>query len=869
VLGWTAEFIRQPDGPDAGGPWRFTAEQARFVLAWYALDERGRWLYTRGVLRRAKGWGKSPVASALALAELCGPVRFGGWDAHGDPVAVPTNAAWVQLAGVSERQTANTMSLVLAMCAESPIVEQYRLDLGLTRIFAAAGGRLEPITASAPTAEGARPTFVIEDEALALDTPLPTPSGWTTMGAVQPGDQLIGCDGQPTTVLQATPVQYGRRCYAVLFSDGTRVVSSDGHLWRTKVVGSAALPTVRTTGEMFLDADRSVDARGRKLGRKSEQGRRFQVPNCAAFDLPPVDLPLDPYTLGLWLGDGSKGQAYITANNDEIEELVGYIAEGSIEAGITWNRGRAASIRLSERGGFQGAERPSWAKALQSLPCYRDKHIPPAYFRGSRVQREALLQGLMDSDGHVTVLGHCTFAGNARLTADLVVLLRTLGIRTRPIRHGDLRSRVGEGWKVNFLPSTGLQPFRLKRKADRVRPREGRDWCTVVSIEPLDSVPVRCIEVDAGDHLFLAGEGCHVTHNTHHWTESNGGAQLDRVNRRNVGKIPGGTGRVLETTNAHADGEGSVAERSYDAWLAMREGRTRHMKLLYDCREAHSDVDLADEDDLTAGLLEARGDSTHLDLERLRDEVWDLSTPPEDARRFYLNTIAGASDQWLTEPEWAGCADVARVVADRDVITLGFDGSRSRARGVTDATALIGCRVSDGHLFEVDVWEQPSGPAGRDWVVPVTLVDAAVHEAFRRWTVVGFFADPAKWETHIAGWEAKFARQLKVKATREHPIQWWMTGGRATLIVRALEQFHDAVVDGELTHDGGFALTRHVLHARRRPGRSGIQIAKEHPDSPRKIDAAVAAVLAWQARLAAIAAGVGQARRSGVARRIY
>ena len=94
----------------------------------------------------------------------------------------------------------------------------------------------------------------------------------------------------------------------------------------------------------------------------------------------------------------------------------------------------------------------------------------------------------------------------------------------------------------------------------------------------------------------------------------------------------------------------------------------------------------------------------------------------EEARlRAALRAIAGEHPAWgwrkarwrlLAQPEWAGRLDVSKVVADREVITLGFDGSRSRARGVTDATALIGCRVSDGHLFEPlphCVWEQPAG----------------------------------------------------------------------------------------------------------------------------------------------------------------
>jgi hypothetical protein len=150
--------------------------------------------------------------------------------------------------------------------------------------------------------------------------------------------------------------------------------------------------------------------------------------------------------------------------------------------------------------------------------------------------------------------------------------------------------------------------------------------------------------------------------------------------------------------------------------------------------------------------------------------------------------------------------------------------------------------------------------------VPTTEVDAAVRAAFERFSVVGFYADPARWEGYVAQWEAAFHKQLRIKATRDHPIEWWMSGGRVGAIVRALEQFHGAVVDGELTHDGSYALTRHVLNARRRPSRAGIQIGKEHQESPRKIDAAVAAVLAWQARLDAVAAGADKVRaRSGVA----
>jgi hypothetical protein len=191
-------------------------------------------------------------------------------------------------------------------------------------------------------------------------------------------------------------------------------------------------------------------------------------------------------------------------------------------------------------------------------------------------------------------------------------------------------------------------------------------------------------------------------------------------------------------------------------------------------------------------------------------------------------------------------------------VVLGFDGSKSRKRGTADATALVACRVSDGHLWLLKAWEQPEGPTGDDWEVPAVEVDAAVHDAFKkRFNVVGFYADPAKWESYVATWEAKYHGRLKVKAGLKHPIEWWINQGRSIIVTRAIDKLHTAIVDGEMSHDGGFILTRHMLNARRRKGPSGIWIGKEHPDSSNKVDAAWASVAAYAARIDAIAAGIG------------
>jgi hypothetical protein len=385
-----------------------------------------------------------------------------------------------------------------------------------------------------------------------------------------------------------------------------------------------------------------------------------------------------------------------------------------------------------------------------------------------------------------------------------------------------------EGDAANTLPELDLG-------LTRIRTRNGR-------LEPVTaSAPSR-----EGQRLTDA-----ILDEPHLWVAANGGTRLAATLRRNLGKM---NGRSIETTNCWTPGEGSVAEATAEYAATIAEGKAVDVGLMRYHPQAPVE-DLGDERAVRAGLRELYRDSPWVNIDRVVAEIYDLGTHPADARRFYLNQVSVAEDGWLAQHEWAACAAPTEIVADDEAITLGFDGSRSRSRGITDATALIGCRVADGHVFELGIWEQPQGPAGQGWQVPVTEVDAAVRAVMDRYRVVGFYADPARWETWVAAWEADYGSRLQVKASRDHPIEWWMTGGRSGLIVRALEQLHSAVLDREMSHDGGYALTRHVLNARRRATRSGLQIAKEHPDSSRKIDAALAATLAWQARLDALAAG--------------
>ena len=345
---------------------------------------------------------------------------------------------------------------------------------------------------------------------------------------------------------------------------------------------------------------------------------------------------------------------------------------------------------------------------------------------------------------------------------------------------------------------------------------------------------------------------------TEGWIRSNGGVNLAAVLRRNAGKIGGTT---IETPNAYRPGMGSVSEATAEYHASIKEGRAREEGLLYDHREAPSDTDMADKDSLYKGLLHVYGDSAEdnggwVDLGRIMQEIWDPATDPQDARQFYLNQVTHASDSWMSRPELMGAADSTVVVPDGERVVLGFDGSKGRSRGKADATALVGMSVDSKHLFTIKVWER-SDADPQDWSPNPAEVDAVVRETFQKFNVLGFYADPSGWTGQIAQWEADFGRRLRVKASRDAPISAWPRG-KDTKVSEHVEKLRQALVMREITWDGGSALMRHILNARRRSTRTGYLLYKQFPDSPDKIDAAYAAVMAYKAYIDALSRGAAK-----------
>jgi hypothetical protein len=344
---------------------------------------------------------------------------------------------------------------------------------------------------------------------------------------------------------------------------------------------------------------------------------------------------------------------------------------------------------------------------------------------------------------------------------------------------------------------------------------------------------------------------------THHWLESNSGHDMAAVIERNATKSADGMSRTMAITNAFEPGEDSVAERTRDAYEAMEAGTAADTGLFYDSLEAPPEARL------TMAWIEptlraVRGDSTWLDIPRLRASILDVRNPPSRSQRFWYNRIAAAEDAWLARYEWDACRSEVLELQDGDEITLFFDGSKS-----DDATALAACRMSDGLVTALGVWQKPKNwpspntPGYVPYRVPRDEVHGVVENAFARFKVLAFFADPGAgedegdgemyWDTYIDLWGQTWGHKLTLRSVlsgpKAHAVRWDMRDLRnQETFTDAVKRAHADVLKRTLIHDGHKVLRTHVINARRRTNRWGITIGKEHRESARKIDLAVCMV---------------------------
>jgi hypothetical protein len=366
---------------------------------------------------------------------------------------------------------------------------------------------------------------------------------------------------------------------------------------------------------------------------------------------------------------------------------------------------------------------------------------------------------------------------------------------------------------------------------------------------------------EGAESSFIVGD------ETEHWKPSNAGPELAATLEDNLAKSGS---RMLETANAWVPGQESVAEASWDAWVAQEEGRLQDEsgRVLYDARLAPPDTDLTDRDSLVAALEHVYGDCDwkrdskgRLEVAPIIKRIWSPKSKPSESKRKYLNWPSVHERAWMDPAEWARLADSSRDLDPGEEVVLFFDGSKSR-----DATALVGCCVSDGYVFTIDVWE-PHPVHDTEDVVDVHDVDRQIQATFDRLNVVGFFADVKEWESFVKiDWPARFADRLRVLAvpTGKDPqsIAWDMRSHTFDF-TQAVELVEAEIAEQQFRHDDHPVLARHVANCRLDPNRYGTSVRKESPDSPLKIDAAVCMIGARMVRRRYLAAAPST-KRTGV-----
>jgi phage terminase large subunit-like protein len=388
---------------------------------------------------------------------------------------------------------------------------------------------------------------------LALDTPIPTPDGWKTMGELQVGDTLFDENGLPCKVTLVSDVKH-IDCYELQFSNGERIKCDGDHLWVTKARiprpgrgrDNTPCPRVQVRNVRLIRDTLTAGSRG-------DLNHSLDMP--APLQCDAADLPIDPYVLGAWLGDGHTHSAELTCSVDDGEILQGLCDAGLVvtekcaaagkartyslknDKGGKCSRGHEGEIvkghcraceRLIDRANRRGLPLPertnvSFREELRNAGVLNNKHIPAKYLRASFSQRLALMQGLMDTDGYINKNGKViNFDTTCEAIRDGVAeLLATFGLKFTIIPRKmrcNRRDVPGTSYRFQFSCFSDLPVFRLGRKLQRMRnPPESQPrsrTLQITAVEPIETVPTVCIQVDSPSHQFLCGRRMIPTHNT-------------------------------------------------------------------------------------------------------------------------------------------------------------------------------------------------------------------------------------------------------------------------------------------------------------------------------------------------------------------
>lgn len=370
----------------------------------------------------------------------------------------------------------------------------------------------------------------------------------------------------------------------------------------------------------------------------------------------------------------------------------------------------------------------------------------------------------------------------------------------------------------------------------------------------LESVTAQPRRIEGNRPTFLSGSELGL------WIPSTGGPDLWLAMERGSAKIV--NTRIVGSSNAYAQGQGSVLELLHKDFIAQEEGTAsaEASRVNYDQLSAPKGTDPSDPVSLRAGIEHCKGDSWWLDVDRKMAVALSRRTSLESTLRFELVTPAAPDDAMFDTLQWEACEDAELALKPRDRITLGLDVSLK-----DDATALVAVRVSDRAAFLLALAEKPL--RGDDtWSVNIEEFDHAIAEAFRQYRVVGFYSDVNPIQGHVERWNREYGDKLLVGFSTASKVAADMRASQRRFIL-ANESLVAAIEFGQIHHNGDSRLRRHVLNVYRRMTRFGLSFGKRTPDSAQKVDAYAALLLADLARsdyLLAAPAPVKKRRRSSV-----
>lgn len=383
---------------------------------------------------------------------------------------------------------------------------------------------------------------------LCLSTEVMTKDGWSTIGELKVGDTIFDADGRPTVVLYKSEPTL-RACYRLTFDNGQQIIADDVHRWITHTKAER-VSNYKCTDEYRTKrrANRPSRAKVNPINKGSqravvEQNKarryRYKEPNNGAMrstqdifetlkvqngrevnhairlagfvEQPERELPIPPYILGLWLGDGSADSGRLTIGEEDAKQITGQIER----CGYQWSRYEGDIAYKIWR------DRP-FVSELKTLGLIGNKLIPEMYLRACNEQRLELLQGLFDTDGSCNKDGQVEFCNtNHSLAQGVYELLASLGakpfITTKIPLCTNGKSGPVRGAKAWIVKATTTLPvFRLQRKKERLptKLRETQRWHYITKVEPIEPVWTQCLTVDSQTHTFLVSKAYIATHNT-------------------------------------------------------------------------------------------------------------------------------------------------------------------------------------------------------------------------------------------------------------------------------------------------------------------------------------------------------------------